>query len=343
LSYVALAVYEWFQLRFGGGRDLLKFVRKIFINDGFVKALPWITLAIGLILFFASYFVDQEISPRLKDALKSLGQVIVTSGVVSAILNSFKYMGIFRDVVHEVIFSIDHLKTRNDLSELWKRITFAICEEKFPDLSDLLHKNVIGNYLPAKKNFYYTDYLREVTISFHDKERDIVSLYEEVDLKLHPADNVTEVKYTYQCFIDSRTPPELACVDIHSLWIDDIEPNYEMKTRNYVDEFGGQGTIQSYEISLSGKDVYRIRRSSTRRLCISKDPVNEYSSEEFIHGCTAKFRSTDSGILPIFQSVGTEDFDDKAMAPNGTWQVHREFGGLMFPRQGYLLFIQRQI
>lgn len=87
----------------------------------------------------------------------------------------------------------------------------------------------------------------------------------------------------------------------------------------------------------------RANRSVTRKLCVTKDPVTEYSSNEFILGCVVKFKSEDAGIVPVFQSVGTEDFDDRTMGPNGNWQVHREFNGLMFPRQGYILFIQRQV
>ena len=116
-----------------------------------------------------------------------------------------------------------------------------------------------------------------------------------------------------------------------------------MVEEEYDDEFGGKGLLQSYAIPLVGKDSYRIRRTMSRRLCLTNDPVIEFSSDEFILGCVAKFRSEEATLVPVFQSVGTEDFDDKTMGPAGNWPVHREFAGLMFPRQGYVLFIQRQV
>lgn len=241
------------------------------------------------------------------------------------------------------MFGADHLKQRRDLPELWSQITSIICQEKFPQLAERLRADVLANYVPAEKDFYYSDYSRECTIRVEGDDPDIVTLYEELDFRLHPADPNKEVTYTYRSSCDSRTPAQLTRVDLHRLDIDEVDHQVGMVEEEYDDEFGGKGLTQSYVIPLKGKDGYRIRRAMTRRLCITKDPVVEISSNQFILGCVTKFRSEEPTLAPVFQSVGTADFDDRSMGPDGHWLVHREYNELMFPRQGYILFIQRQI
>ena len=321
-----------------------QFFGKIFLNDGVLRALPMLTLLAGTVLFTLAFtaWPDAD-APVTHDILKSLSQTILAGGLVGVLTNSFKYMGIFRDTVHDVVYGQEHLKSRNDLPQLWSRITSVLCQEKFPQLTEHLQIDVLKKYIPTKKDFYYSQYSRECTISFEDDDQRIVVIYEELDLVVHPHSPTKEISYTYRGQIDSRTPAGVGLLDIHEFTIDGIDHGVPMISEPYQDEFGGMGVKQSYAISLSGKDKYRIRRSASRRVCIASDPIMEFSSNEFILGSTVKFRSTDRRILPIFQSVGTEDFDDCTMGRTANWHVHREFQGLMFPDQGYILFIQRQL
>jgi hypothetical protein len=320
---------------------IIHFLRKVLFNDSLIRAVPFLTLLAGVLGFALSYLVWD--TGTLHEIIKSFSQVVLASGLVSVLINSFKYMGIFKEAVHEVMFSPDHLRQRSDLPALWSRVTSVICQEKFPQLAERLHADVLAKYVPAGKDFYYSGYSRETTISVVPDDPDIVSIYEELDLSLHPADPAKEVFYSYYSKVDSRTPRELAEIELIQLSVDGIVKDIDFTVSEYDDEFGGTGVMQKYTIPLSGKNTYKIRRATRRRLCITRDPVIEYSSQEFILGCVAKFRAESPGIVPVFQSVGTEDFDDQTMGPDGNWQVHRVFHGLMFPRQGYILFIQRQV
>ena len=317
---------------------------KVFLNDGLLRALPLLTLLVGALLFVLAFAVwPMATAPVPHDILKSLSQTILAGGVVGVLTNSFKYMGIFRDAVHDVVHGHEHLRNRNDLPQLWSRITSVLCQEKFPQLADHLQIDVLKKYIPTKKDFYYSQYSRECTLTFEDADQSIVEIYEELDLMVHPHSPAKEISYTYRAHIDSRTPAEIGHLHIHEFTIEGQDHAVQMVTEPYQDEFGGTGTKQSYAIPLRGKDQYRIRRAATRRICIANDPIVEFSSSEFILGSTVKFRSDDPRILPVFQSVGTEDFDDRAMGPMARWHVHREFEGLLFPDQGYMLFIQRQL
>jgi hypothetical protein len=325
-------------------KRLVALVGRVFSNDAFVRVLPWLTLGAGLLLFAASYLALPEADyPIWHDAAKTLGQTIIVSGLVGALLNTFKYIGLFREAVHEVIYSPEHLRSRADLRELWSRVTSIICQEKFPDLAPRLEAGVLRNYVPAEKDFYYSQYNRECVLKCEHEDKSVVTIVEEIDLFLHPADPAKEVPYFYRSRSDSRTPRDVALLTLNYLEINGVAIDLAFTVEEYDDEFGGKGIVQSYTYPLQGRSSYRVRRSLTRRLCLDKDPVIEYSSNQFILGCTARFRSEEPTIVPVFQSVGTPDFDDKSLGKKGTWIVDREFNDLMFPRQGYILFIQRRL
>jgi hypothetical protein len=318
----------------------LALLRRIFAKDILVRIVPAAALITGAILFVMAYLIVPETrSPAWHDALKTLAQIILVSGVVSVIVNSVKYMGIFKEAVHEVVFGPDHLRSRKDLPDIWSVVTSILCQDKFPDLSRHLHTAVLGKYIPTAKNFYYSDYDRECTFKWEDKENGIVVVQEEIELTINPANQNEKIVYTYVCNFDSRSNAIVSKLELNDLRIDGRNYPNALKFETYDDEFGGKGTRYSYSFDLQGKKRYRVRRSITRRLPLLLDPVTEYSSLEFILDTTVKFRSETSDLKPIFVSVGTDDFEDLTF-PKGHWQVHRELKGLMFPRQGYILFIQ---
>jgi hypothetical protein len=323
-------------------RERFQILAKVFSSDMLTRAWPFLLLMLGGFVLLMGFSYPSSTFPRAHEVLMLLAQVILVGGLVGTLTNSLKYIGIFKEAVADVVHGKDFLQSRSDLPELWKRVTSVLCQEKFPQLADRLHGDVLANFLPAKKDFYYSNYFRECTLSFEGEQRDIVTIHEEIEFDLHPARREMEIPYTYRSWCDSRTPREVALVSGLRLFIDDVDQGDVLKEEEYEDEFGGKGLSQSYLVPLSGQEVYKIRRHMTRRLQIDRDPVIEFSSDEFILGCTVKFRSATAEIVPVFQSVGTDKFHDKSIGRKGDLKVYRTLPSLMFPKQGYILFVQRQ-
>lgn len=322
----------------------LKLLKTIFWNDAIQRALPTITFLAGLCLFAASYVVYPALHyPVRHDLLKSLGQTILVSGLIGMLLTTLKYIGIFQDAVHDVVFGDAYLKTRTDLPAIWTRVTAAISQGKFPQLSKQLEADVLSTYIPTQKDFFCSGYKHECVIRPMDGRDDVVLIHEKIEFVLHPADAHKAVSYPYESYTDSRTPPDIAKLNLIGLYVDDQKQDITLKQETYQDEFGRPGLKQSYALTLSGKAEYRIRRLAVRKLRIAEDPVIEYASNQFILRCEAKFKSEIPHLVPIFQPVGVGDFDDRAMGAEDNWHVSREFNGLLFPRQGYMLFVQRRL
>lgn len=148
------------------------FLKRLVPVDLLIRALPLLVTLLGIGIYALSFWISAQ-SPW-HDAMKGVGQAILAGGVVTAVLNSMKYIGIFRDAVHEVIYSPEYLKTRKDLPELWNRMSTAIHEDKFPRLSSHLKDNIIKWYLPVQKDFFYDDYDRECFLEWANKEKKLL-------------------------------------------------------------------------------------------------------------------------------------------------------------------------
>ena len=98
------------------------------LRDGLLRSLPWVLTVLGALFILAGYlFVDPTKHKTLQAVLTGFGQAVLVGGVFGAVLKSFQFMGVFRDALFDIIFESRFLNMRKDLSELWQRVTTAMC------------------------------------------------------------------------------------------------------------------------------------------------------------------------------------------------------------------------
>lgn len=314
---------------------------KIFSFDAMVRALPILMILVGCACLAVSFtIIPQTSSPAWHGITLTIGQSVLVGGVVGVLLDTLKYIGIFKEAIHEVMFSDQYLAGRGDLSDLWLRVTSSITKNKFPALSDHLKYGILNKYIPADKDFYYSRYYRECVVSWHDREKGIVEIDEMVEIDLVPAPGIKKIVYNYDCLSNSFVTKIDDYFILSSLLIDEKPYVDVIVAVDVVDEYGGTGCRHSYDIELPCKNKHTVQRRTIKRLPLKQEPFFEYSSQNFILDTTVKFRSNSDDLKPIFVSVGTEDFSDNAL-PGGPWAVHRLFKNLMFPNQGYLIVLQQ--
>lgn len=320
---------------------MLKTLKQIFPLDALIRALPMLLTAFGVVLLAISFvFFPEPLYPVRHGLFRTIGQAVLISGVVGVLIDTFKYMGIFKEALHEVMFGEDHLKARTDLSDIWLRVTLAITKNKFPTLSEHLKKGVLDKYVPAEKDFYYSRYYRECVLSWHDKDKGIVEVDEYIELSLVPAAGLAECNYTYRNRSNSLVAGVPGYFTLEDLKIDGKDYASHIEDRPYTDEFGKEGREHAYQIKLTGDGIKYVQRRTRKRTCITVEPFLEYSSQNFILDTTVKFRSDAGDLAPVFVSIGTDDFDDQKLT-DGQWAVHRTFSKMMFPNQGYLMVIRQ--
>ena len=125
---------------------MLATIKRIF---QFRMALPTLCLFIGVFLFCACAFDLFGIEETNKVAFKTLekiGDLILISSVISFLIDSAKYMGIYKRALEEVIYDTKFLKKRNDIEDIWVRVSDVLFQSKFPQISTKL--------MMAIKNYY---------------------------------------------------------------------------------------------------------------------------------------------------------------------------------------------
>jgi hypothetical protein len=385
--------------------DAWDLAKRIFSNDVFQKALFPVMSAVSIVLYVGSFYIDEATHKPLREGLKSLAEVMLTTGLISMFINAFTYMGVFRgalgdvfvghkstireaahealashtgafrtimdevivgrdgfirgavhdtlvsdrdvirDAVHEVLYSVAHLKHRNDLPEVWGRVSEALYDQRFPAIAELLRRTILTNLLPVGRDFYYGEYHRECELSWKDEAASIVQIREEIaDLVIIPVAPDQTIYYKYQTEYDSRTPEELARVTLVNLTINGRPYHNVMKEEGFEDGRGGHGLRQHYSIPLEGQPSYRVRRVMLRNLSLNEDPIIDYRSTNFICGPTSvRVRTKAPTLAAHVIGNASGDFADRALNQEAArvWDIDLEYDGLIFPNQGYILILQK--
>lgn len=261
---------------------------------------------------------------------------------------TLRYIEIFKDAVFDAIHGDDYLKTRNDLPKLWERVTGALTQNRFPTLNARLYPHILEKYLPGDANFIYSKFDRECTLDWASKQDNIVAWTEKIDVILIPRSPDEKIIYKYSSKTDSRTPRDLATIEIVSLRINgkykDAPGQKEYKEmlqeKKYPDELGGIGLHSYYDIPLELAPEYHIVRVLKRRICLPKDPAMEYTSPAFIEAKTVKVQCIPADLRAVFVSLDSDQFKDEHI-PGEVWSIHRKLTGPLIRNQGYMIFLQR--
>lgn len=164
------------------------------------SAFPWIMLIVGLIaaIFGFSSLIDG--CPNWQEICKWISNILIVSVIIGFISSYFQYKGIYQKNLFDVIYGKEFLKKRNDIDSIWSNVSEVLFKSRFPEISDKIF-DVIKRYYIEGKEYYYSDYVITLVISWDDREAGIISIDERVGFRLVKED-VGEVilqnDYTYE-------------------------------------------------------------------------------------------------------------------------------------------------
>lgn len=328
------------------------------ILKGLIAAIvPVVAILGALFIFLASReFADANSDSRLPEwwvyLLSDLGQALLGGGVLALLLNSAQFYGVYKTAMSEVMANEAYLKKRNDLERIWKSVTGFLTDQKFPDLVEDVHTDVLGKYLPREKeDYYYENYKRVSIVEWDDEEPDRLKVTEEIELDIVPATASKNIKYVYQFSQSSGSGALPDCsIDLshEEIAIDDV---IYIKDNKEVADFVEQATVHSDPgkneciITLEGKERYRLRRRTIRKFNPASDPYQRIFSLRFVRNTTIIVKCIPSNVRVRFMSLGTvRDFDrvvkESMEHITRRGDIIRHYPKLLFPRQGYALIFQ---
>lgn len=311
--------------------DLIKRVCSA-ITEFFLRSLPLWFVIIGGFLFLLSYLTEND---TIKSLLKSAAIAIFNGGIFAALLKSMQFIGIFEDALKKILISKEWISSlsKTQLTDLLNSITKTAVIKGFPELSERMSHDLFHNFIPKIGEFYYSSLSREITIISYDIHTDIIEISEHFKLEIKSHSIETQIPYFYKLEYASNLnhTPE---TEVTHFTIDDschidkiiIDPN----NKNL-----------KCEITLSGKEKYKISRLVKRKFKLSSDPVIQMTGARFSDGMSVRL-NTLPGISADVYPVGfNPSFLKKVETPNAALVLAWEVNTLFFPGDGLTIVLTK--
>lgn len=197
-----------------------------------------ITSVIGILLIII-YYTNKKDPPSIYiEIIGTLGKTILGSGVFLAVLKSIQFSGVFEDELRKIVYSDDFLQKRNDIHEIWKKVTRAIYQSAFPQITAKLEDVIQRKLLSQKLNYYHKDV--HVIYEINKFDDDHFELIESQNFIIVSNGDSFNFELTNE-FVKINDPSDLSKFDLVELLINN---------ENY-----GSHIIKSDEISLEDNQI----------------------------------------------------------------------------------------
>ena len=303
-------------------------------------ALPTILLIVGLFLFLSCIFDWFGLEGSNKVVFKLLekaGDLILISSIISFLIDSAEYLGIFKRELEEVIYDTRFLKKRNDIDEIWKKVSDVLFQSKFPQISSSLMTAVKNYYTPDEnlKLNYYNDYRNTYTITYDENDRDFIHVENKTSYILSVEDS-NEFKFPmryWNCVEeDNQESVEtlIGSVIVNGEQFKDIGK----PVKTYKDGM----VCYSFELKLKGSNEYKIQQVIKQRYNLKEDNYLGFRARWLVNNMRIQvFHPEDMKLLFVNRATakGFEINND-----TNTFKEY-EYKGLILKHQGYIIILNR--
>ncbi|WP_264550207.1 hypothetical protein [Flavobacterium sp. N2820] len=302
-------------------------ISKIYNSKGFQSALPWIVLLIGMISFLYGKFGNIE-NQQVSAVFSDIGKVFLTGGIFGVLLKSMQFMGIFKEEIIKVIYEPKFLENRNDLPELWEKMSTVLFQNKFPNVSEKLLKDVRETYFPTKEITYYENSEHQIELRVIDKANKIIKITETATL-----DVVCENSKITTSYLFGHSTDDISKFKLLKFTIDGSKPkNSVTKTEEM---YGEKFEVTTTE--LKGKERYAVEKASERTIDLKIDNIIGFDSKKILHKLKIQFHHDEDVEVELMKSGILGNFTLKK--ENATFKEY-QFDGIVYPEQGYNVAIK---
>jgi len=311
-------------------------VKEFTTKFGFV-----VFLLISLIVYFV-VLASVPTESKFYTPILDLSKAAIVAGVFASILKSIQYWGVFRDELREVVLSPDALAKRNDLEEIWDRVSSVLYDHAFPDLGKQIRDAVSKQYLPSSFDPFYCDAFSQQTL-IKDLGNGYIQMEELCEYTIYPAKNDVNVKVGYGCFIDIPEDDDgRTCVEIISLVIEGTDYDIDsLAAKQGVNNVTGR-----YEFQVVIKpDIicrsYRVTRRTRRTMNLKLNQVKNTRVQKIFTGIDRiEIRYPDSIVVDV-DSLGLMD-DMTDNGSDGSNLILKSYKGIIFGNQGFVITMRNR-
>lgn len=280
------------------------------------------------------------------DILWALGKLSFAGGVIAAFLRIFHALQILEKALEKFMVSDGFLGLRNDLDQLWVKITARIYLKSldFDDQNnqEFLEKvqDAISKQFEYENKFYLKDTIRSFDIYWKDVDNSIIKIEETQDFICVPIEKGKRI------VIENKFRPNPGReIGDYTVENDNFEILDKWDTGGFIVEDLSSDNLIYKKYTLSGQDEYHIKRSRTLSWSIELDRFYEINSQYICDKYTFICNCFVNDIRTTFIEFGMKDRFRNALTPEVARQrigdermVH---DGLLLPGNGFAIFFEK--
>ncbi|MGV8131409.1 MAG: hypothetical protein ACP5N7_04910 [Candidatus Pacearchaeota archaeon] len=297
------------------------------------NSLPIIIILLGALAFIYSVFGSFE-DERYKEVWSGFGKTVLAGGFFSLLLKTVQYMGVIKEELSEVIFcDPKYLKKRNDLDIIWGTVSRIIFKDKFPKISGKIIEDVRKLYFPTDHVLYYDDYQQTLEIELIDPKNQTIEVIQRSLYTVFPKD-----KSKFELKTNNRLFFNVSEQEV-SFNISTFKVNGQTEAP-IINSYAKDSYLNTnFVITLEGKDSYKIESVIYKKYSMLYDNVIGTTKDYIINNFNIKVIT--KGAIDInFYQVGTLSSFKKTDVLNKTYKEF-DYKGLIYPKQGYLMFLKK--
>jgi len=301
----------------------------------------------GLLTVIASLLLRLADKTDFANSFQAIGLAILVTGVAGAITRSELLLKTFRNALADVIYGEKHLPTRNDLKDIWIRVSLALSKQRFPKIANKVFEEMHALYLENHGPYYRSKFVSTHELDWDpQKPGELISI-ETTSYTIVANDPNSAVNYRPQV----KIPKELT--DIGSDKLLEFSINGENNLTKWTELSSIQNTDKwkpgSWhvwcDLVLCGKSEYHFVTKHERRFSPQSDNFWKLISTHILEQPEVRVHIRASGLEVAFESAGTPG--EWLSGVTGRQPLHEElrstrridlyYPGVVFPEQGFML------
>lgn len=260
---------------------------------------------LGGLFYLFGYFhspVPEEADDKLvwyAQVALDLGRLILISAILGAFVRFLHTFKAIREVVTDVFYGDDILRRRKDIDQIWAKLSKHIFIPDFSNdngLSDDLQDRIVEQLkegMKHNKTFYVRSSDRTITVKWADADNNIIDIVDSSVEEYVPFEKGGKITWEHVF-----TAGDGARNDDYSPDFSVIIDGSTVVPEKKQDE---SGTKLTYACEMEGKDLYKVKKRSTRKWDIQADPLIVFISKHIVESLRLEINCLDENIRPFFE------------------------------------------
>ena len=315
----------------------MSYIKRLF---QFRLAVPVILLVIGLPLLCITAFDPWQLetsSPHWFKLMSKCADIILVSSLISFLLDSAEYMGIFKKDLEEIIYETRFLEKRNDIEDIWVKVSQVFTKLKFPQISKPLMK-VIKNYYKSSDDLklsYYNDYRNIYTVTFDEEDENFINVKNEAKFTLKVEDTGKfSFPMRYWTCVEEKSQGAVTMQYQHI-----TVNNKTVRLKDPKKTYENGMICHTFDIELEGASEYNINQETHQRYDLRQDNYLGFRARWLVNDMRIQiFHPKNLKLLFVNRATANGFTTNKETEEFSEF----EYKGLILKNQGYIIIMNKQ-